>query len=60
MASILAGIYCLRESQWSPLPGKLKRNPSSPLSLPCLVWPWVVLDQVAEVDSVSCGWSELG
>lgn len=60
MAYILAGIYCLRENQWSPLPGKLKRNSSSPLSLPCCVWPWVVLDQVAEAGSVSCGCSELG
>lgn len=60
MAYILAGIYCLRENQWSPLPGKLKRNSSSPLSLPCCVWPWVVLDQVAEAGCVSCGCSELG
>lgn len=59
MASILAGIYCWREKQWSTSP-KLKRNPSSPLFLPCCVWLWVVLDQGTEVGNGSCGCSELG
>lgn len=37
MASILAGIYCLREKQWSTLPGELMRIPLVlVLALPCL------------------------